>query len=86
MLVEQLDQLGEICQRPGEAVDLVDNDDVNFPGADIVQQSLQVRSVSGPAGISPIVIARTDQGPAGMGLAFNVGGGGIILRVQWLNS
>src|SRR6266436_7035932 len=82
MGIEQLNQLGEVRQRPRQAVDLIDNDDVNFPGADIVQQSLQVRSVSGPAGISPIVIAGTDQGPAGMGLAFNVGGGGLVLRIQ----
>src|SRR6202158_1329288 len=82
MGIEQLDQLGEVCQRPRQAVDLVDDNDVDLAGTDIVQQPLQVRSVSGPAGIPPIVIAGTDQGPAGMGLAFNVGGGGIVLRVQ----
>src|ERR1700682_3297094 len=82
MGIEQLNQLGEVRQRPRQAVDLIDNDDVNFPGADIVQQSLQVRSVSGPAGVSPIVITGTDQGPAGMGLTLDVGGSRIILGVQ----
>src|SRR5258705_11438101 len=28
------------------------------------------------------VISGADQGPAGVGLAFDVGGGGLILRVQ----
>ena len=82
MGIEQLDQLGEIRQRPRQAVDLVDDDDVDLPGADIVQQPLQVGTVGRPAGVSAIVIARPDQGPAGMGLAFDVGGGGLVLRVQ----
>src|SRR5258707_5680204 len=37
---------------------------------------------AGPARVSAIVIAGPDQGPAGMGLAFDVGGGSIVLRVQ----
>ena len=49
MGIEQLNQLGEICQRPRQAVDLVDDDDVNLPGADIVQQSLQVGTIGGDA-------------------------------------
>jgi hypothetical protein len=48
MGIEQLNQFGEVCQRPRQAVDLVDDDDVNLPGTDIVQQSLQVRSVDPP--------------------------------------
>jgi hypothetical protein len=30
MLVEQLDQLGEVGERPGEPVDLVDHDDIDL--------------------------------------------------------
>ena len=82
MGIEQLNQLGEVCQRPRQAVDLVDDDDVNLPGADIVQQLLKVGTVGGPAGVSAVVIAGPDQGPAGMGLAFDIGRGGIVLRVQ----
>src|SRR5712675_1295636 len=48
----------------------------------MVQQLLKVGTVGGSAGVSPIVIAGTDQGPAGMGLALDVGGGGLVLRVQ----
>src|SRR3984893_8487374 len=82
MGIEQLNQLGEVGQRPRQAVDLVDDDDVNLPGADIVQQLLKVGTLGGPAGGSPIVIAGADQSPAGMGLAFDVGGGSLVLRVQ----
>ena len=35
MGVEQLDQLGEVGQRPGQPVDLVDNDDVDLAGLDL---------------------------------------------------
>ena len=82
MGIEQLDQLGEVRQRPRQTVDLVDNDDIDLPGADIVQQLLKVGTVGGPAGVSAIVIAGSDQGPAGMGLALDIGRGGIVLRVQ----
>ena len=57
MRIEQLDQFGEVRQRPCQTVDLVDNDDVNLPGADIVQQSLQVGAIGGPARISAVVIS-----------------------------
>src|SRR5258705_5332852 len=43
---------------------------------------LTAGAVGGPAGVSDIVIAGTDHGPAGMGLAFDVGRGGLVLRVQ----
>jgi hypothetical protein len=71
--IEQLNKLGEICQRPRQAVDLVNDDDVNPAGADVLQQSLQIGAVGRPAGVSPIVIAGPDQGPAGMGLTLDVG-------------
>src|SRR6202011_1465800 len=82
MGIKQLDQFGEVRQRPRQAVDLVDDDDVNLAGADIIQQSLKVGAVGGPAGVSPIVIAGPDQGPAGMGLALDVGRSGLVLRVE----
>jgi hypothetical protein len=45
MGIEQLDQLCEVRQRSGEAIDLVDDDDVDLPASDIVQEPLQVRTV-----------------------------------------
>jgi hypothetical protein len=45
-------------------------------------QLLKVGAVGGPAGVPPIVVAGPDHCPAGMGLAFDVSGGGIVLRVQ----
>jgi hypothetical protein len=47
--IEQLDQLGEVRERPRKTVDLVDNDDVDLAGADVLQQLLKVGTVGRPA-------------------------------------
>jgi hypothetical protein len=36
MRIKELDQFGEVGQRPRQTVDLIDNDDLDFPGADVV--------------------------------------------------
>ena len=82
MLIEQLDQLGKIGERAGQAIDLVDDDDVDLAGADIVQQPLQGRAVGIAAGEAAIVIFGPDQRPAGMGLASDIGLRGIILGIE----
>ena len=43
MGVEHLDDLGEVIERPGQAVDLVDNDQVDLAVVDIGEQRLQRR-------------------------------------------
>ena len=73
MGIEELDQLGEVGQRPRQPVYLVDDDDVDLAGADVVQQPLEVRPVGRPTRVAAIVIARLDQNPAGMGLAPDIG-------------
>jgi hypothetical protein len=82
MGIEQFDQFGEVGQRPRQAIDLVDDNDIDLPGSDVVQKLLKVGTVGGPVGIPAIVIAGPDQGPAGVGLAPDLGGGGIVLGVQ----
>src|SRR5258706_16174622 len=82
MRIEQFYQLGKVGQRSRQAIDLVDDDDVKLPGADIVQQSLQVGAIGGPTGIAAVVIARPDQNPAGMGLTLYISLRGIVLGIQ----
>src|SRR5277367_407891 len=82
MGIEQFNQLGEVRQRPRQAVDLVDDDDVNLPGSNVVQELLKVGPVGGSTGIPAIVIPGPNQGPAGMGLASDIGGGGLVLGIQ----
>ena len=68
MLIEQLDQLGEVSQRAGQAVDLVDDDDVDLSGFHILQQTLQRRAVGVATGESAIVIFEPNKRPARMRL------------------
>ena len=82
MGVEQLHELGKVGQRAGEAIDLVDDDDVDLSGLNVLQQALQRRPLGRAAGIAAIVVARPDQGPSGMGLAPDIGLRGIVLGIQ----
>ena len=82
VLVEQLDELGEVGQRAGQAVDLVDDDDVDLAGPHIVQQPLQGWPVGVAAREAAIVVFASQQRPAGMGLAADIGLRGIILGVE----
>ena len=45
MGIEGLDQFGKVGQRAGQAVDLVDHDNVDRPGTDVGQHLLQGRPV-----------------------------------------
>ena len=73
MLIEQLDQLGEVSQRASQAVNLVDDDDVDLSGSQILKQPLQRRAVGVPTGEAAIVIFGPDQRPAGMRLTPHIG-------------
>jgi hypothetical protein len=81
MGIEQLNQLGKIRQRPRQAIDLVDDNDIDLAGTDVVEELLQVGAFSGPPRVSAVIISGPDQGPSGVGLAFDVGGGSLILRI-----
>jgi hypothetical protein len=82
MTIEQLDELGEVRQRAGQPVDLVDDNDVHLPGPDVSQQSLQRRPLGRAAGITAVIVSRPDQGPSRMGLTADVGLRGIMLGVE----
>ena len=43
MGVEDVDDLGKICERPRQSIDLVDNDDLNLAGLDVLQKPLECR-------------------------------------------
>ena len=80
--VEHLDQLGEIHQRAAEAVDLVDDDDVDAAGLDVGEQPLQRRALQRAAGEAAVVVAVGHQHPAFGLLAGDVGLAGLALGVE----
>ena len=81
MGIEQFDQFGKIGQGAGQAIDLVDDNDVDAVGANVGQELLQGRTVSGSARKAAIIIAGPNQGPTGMGLTADIGLRRIILDI-----
>ena len=82
MLIEQLDQLGEVGKRARQSIDLIDQDDVDLAVPDVVEQPLQGRTVQGCAGEPAVVIMVGDEPPAFMGLALYIGLAGFPLRIE----
>jgi hypothetical protein len=66
--VKDLDELGEVGERSGEAVDLIDHNDIDPPPPHLGQELLQGRAVHGPTREAAIVITLCDQAPALMRL------------------
>ena len=82
MGVEQLDQLGKVRQGAGQAVDLVDHDDIDPAGPDVRQQSLQGGALGRATGIAAVIVTGADQGPAIMGLAADIGLRRLVLGIE----
>ena len=82
MCVEELHQLGEVGKRTGEAIHLVDDDDVDPALFHVVEQFLQRRSLYRTAGKAAVVVTVADQLPAFMGLALDIGLRGFALIVE----
>jgi len=82
MLVEQLDELGKVCQRPGQPVDLVDHDNIDLAEPYVTKKLLQGWPVGIAGGKSSVVVLATDQGSAGMRLAADIGLRGIVLSIE----
>ena len=60
MGIEQFDQLGKIGQGARQAIDLVDDNDIDPVGSNVSEEMLQGRAVGGSAGEAAIVISRTN--------------------------
>ena len=63
MGVECLNQLGEVGERSGQPIDLIDDDDVDPSGLHIDEQFLQGRPIHRAAGKAAIVKTVPDQPP-----------------------
>ena len=74
--------LAKSAKRPGQAVHLVDHDDVDLAGPHVRKKPLQGRAVGVATREAAVVVFGPERRPAGMGLAPNVGLGGVILCVE----
>ena len=82
MFVEDFDRLCEVGEGTGETVDLVDNDNVELAGSDLVQKILQGRAIQGSAGQAAVVEPVPNPYPSFVGLALDIGLAGLPLGVQ----
>jgi hypothetical protein len=64
MFIKEFDQLGEIGEGAGEAVDLIDHDNGDLAGPDIGQKLLQRRPVEGGSGEAAIVVPVRKRQPS----------------------
>ena len=82
MDIEQLDELGEISERAGQPVDLVNQHNVNLARPDIGQELLQRRAVERGTGECTIVVAAGDQPPPFVRLALYICLTGLALGIE----
>ena len=82
MPVEQFDQLGEIRQRPGQAIHLVNDYYVDLAGTNFGKQFLQGRTVEGGARERPIIEMGRNQPPALVRLTLYIRLTGLALGVE----
>ena len=80
--VKGLNQLCEIGERAGKAIDLVDHDHIDLAGLDIGQQLLEGRAVEVTAGVCGVVILLGQGPPSLERLALDIGLAGLPLGVQ----
>ena len=80
--VEDRDDAGEVGQRAGQPVDLVDDHDIDAAGRDVGEQLAQAGAVHRAAGEAAVVVAAGQGGPALVLLAQDVGRAGLALRVE----
>ena len=84
MLVEHLDQFGEVGERAGQPIDLIDDDHVDPPRLHIGEQPLQGWPNHRAAGIAAVVVTIPNQSPALVPLALDVGLARLPLGAQRL--
>ena len=80
--IEDLDDLGEVGERAGQAVDLVDHDRIDLADPDVGEQLLEGGPLQGAAGEAAVVVACAMQLPALAGLALDEGFAGLALGVE----
>src|SRR5271155_1182457 len=62
--VEDLDHFGEVGQRSGQAVDLVDDHDIDQFLADVFEQTVKGRALHRSARKTTVIVVCLDQSPA----------------------
>ncbi len=82
MLVKILDEFGEIPERSGQPIDLVDDDDIDLPALHGLQQFRQTGSIEIAAGIPTVVVVARRELPSFVRLTADIGPTGFALSIE----
>src|ERR1700732_1810343 len=82
MGIQTIDDLGELGERPGHAVDLVNDNDLNLASLDSGEEPLQGRALYRAAREASVVVHFGERDPSGVTLARDVGLTCFALRVE----
>ena len=80
--VEHFDDLGEVDERAGQTVDLVDDHDIDLPCRDVGEQALQRRPLHVAAREPGVIVELGKRLPAFVLLASDVSLAGLALGVE----
>jgi hypothetical protein len=80
--IEQLEELGEISERAGQPIDLVNQHNIDRARPDIRQELLQSGPRERGAGECAVVVAAGDQPPALVRLTLYIGLTGLALGIE----
>jgi len=80
--LEHLDQPSKVGEASGQAIDLVDDHDVDLIGHDVVHEALERRPLHVASGVAAVVITIAYRGPPFGPLAHDVGLPGLALRIE----
>ena len=80
--VQGVDDLGEVRERPSEAVDLVHDDRVDPPRLDVCEEPEEGRAFERSAGVATVVVAGANELPPFTRLTLDVGLAGFALCLE----
>src|SRR5579884_1778090 len=82
MFLQQLNDAGKVGEAAGQAVDLVDDDDVDLARRNVGKERLEACALHRPARNAAVVVALARQGPAFMTLTRDIRLARLILRIE----
>ena len=80
--VKKLHKLGEVGERPGQAIDLVDNHSFNSAGEDMFEELFQSRPLHAATGEAAVVVVFIDGDPTLVLLTLDIGDASLALRIE----
>jgi hypothetical protein len=80
--IEDVDNLGEIGERPGQAVDLVNDNDLNLAGLDIGEEPPERRPLHRAAREASVVVHVGARDPSGVALTHDIGFASLPLSIE----